>query len=32
VTAEVAPDPAERGGLFDRLGQVLGYLAQGLIG
>jgi transcription-repair coupling factor (superfamily II helicase) len=31
VTAEKPPDPAAPGGLFERLGQVLGQLSQGLI-
>jgi hypothetical protein len=32
ILAEVPPDPAAEGGLFDRLGQVLSQLSQGLIG
>jgi hypothetical protein len=32
VTAEAKLDPAATDGLFERLGQVLGQLVQGLIG
>jgi hypothetical protein len=32
VTAEAKLDPGAKDGLFDRLGQVLGQLIQGLIG
>ena len=28
MTAEAPPDPAAKGGLFERLGQVLGQIAQ----
>jgi hypothetical protein len=31
MTAEAPPDPAAKGGLFERLGQVLGHLSQGLL-
>jgi transcription-repair coupling factor (superfamily II helicase) len=31
MTAEAPPDPSAQGGLFDRLGQVLGYLRQSLL-
>ena len=31
VTAEAALDPAAPGGLFERLGKVLGHLSQGLL-
>ena len=30
ILAEVPPDPAEKGGLFERLGQVLGHLTNAL--
>ena len=31
MSAEAPPDPAAPNGLFERLGQVLGYLRQGLL-
>jgi len=31
IQAEVPPDPAAEGGLFERLGQILGELSRALI-
>ena len=31
ITSEVSPDPAAEGGLFERLGEVLGQLSQALV-